>query len=349
MKLFILAILLLTTIPVYAQSSDEQNYCAYTTAKAEADATILKYPTIVAGAIQPNTGTQPQLYGGVSQSISNWRKAALIRRNAAKDCALYISTEDVTLKIQYSSQTLERETLYNRTIEIDRAVTNLNKMYADLSQKVDAGIITVQQIYAVQSARDKLQAERSDAIMRIASLNIPTYSDIPIKILLSIKWKNEQAKQEIDEKLAKADNWDVSLEAGSHQQLNPWIIGRPGMYGTFTFTYKLGSKKRNRSLDQANRMYMLWKYNQQTDAVQQAALLRNQLQASLHANEEQSIQLQTIYQQLESKLTVLAGLDTKEAIAFGSQLAVDKTVLNVEIANTSFRISQLKQFLQDNL
>lgn len=348
MKYLILAGLLLSASSVIAQDRDQKAYCSYTVEQAEAQAVFLRNPNVVAGLTQPNTGTSPQMYSGLFQSVTDWRKASLIRSAALKDCALHAGTDDVNLKIQSALPELQKIELAHRVVQLDAAISRLNTMIDRMKSIVDAQTATLPQLYVLQTARAKLELDRSNTELQIAQIQLPEISNVSISTLLSRKWAGELAKQAADTKLAAIDSWNLTLEGGLHQQIHPFIAGKPGFYGTVIFQYNIGSKKRNLHLAAASRDFQVWKYEQKDDAVQQSVLLRTMLTTSLTANRKQLQDLQATYNLIEQKLSVTDQVDSKESLIFSTQLTIDQISTKVEIGNTEFRIAQLQQYLQDN-
>lgn len=348
MKTTLLTISLLFALPVLAQTNEKQAYCGYIQETANAQALYYKAPTGVAGVTQPNTGTTPQMYVGVQESILGWRKAALVRQSAQKDCELYSASHDVMLKLQYTTAELQKLALYNRLVQISAAVTHLDNMIVATEKRTVIQEATLPELYILQGAKAKLLLDKSQTQLDIIQLYTPELSSTNIRTLLSEKQSEEVAKQAADNRLAKVDNWDINLEGGLHQQIHPFIAGKPGFYGAISAKWNFGSKRRDRAIDAASRYYEIWKYNQESDAIRQAAVLRNQLRLDLDTNNAQLKSLQATYSMIEAKLKATDLSDSHISNIFASQLTVDQISTKVEIGNTEFRIAQLQQYLQDN-
>lgn len=348
MKYILLLSSLLFTVPLLAQDKESAAYCSYATEQAEAQAILLKSPTAIAGITQPNTGTTPQIYSGVIESAVGWRKAGLLRKSALKDCALYSETADVNMKIQNALPELQKAALTQRVVQLMAAINRLDIMIDRMSPTVDVHNTTISQLYVLQIARSKLELDKSNTELQIAQIQLPEIPEASLSSLLSKKWTGELAKQDADAKLATAETWDLRLEGGLHQQIHPFIAGKPGFYGTAIFEYNFGAKKRARALEAASRNFQVWKYEQKNDAVQEAVILQKQITAGIIAEQEQLVQLKMAYSLIERKLEVTDQVNSKESISFGIQLIVDQISTKVEIGNTEFRIAQLQQYLQDN-
>lgn len=348
MKRLWLFIGLLLVPTLYAQNKDQQTYCAYIESQAQSQALLDKYPNLSGGAIQPSTGTPPQMYVGLSESLSGLRKASALKQQSSSDCQLYIAEGTAQIQIQYVPVLLDRENLQDRLHQIDHAIEQLDNTYVQLDSIVRAQNATEFNLYTIQAAKSKLLMDRQVIYVQFSSLSTPDLSNLPIKVLITRKLESETNKALAVEKLERLDNWDILLEGGVRQQLKPFQTGRPGQYVTATFKWNIGSKKRERIIESTSINYELWKTNQQNDVVQQAILLHDRLQASLSANEIQLAQLKQEYQHIDSKFVSMNELDTKEAITFTTQLKVDAISMNIEISSCAFRIAQLKQFLQDN-
>lgn len=346
MKLLFICLLGLLLVPIsQAQTKDQEDYCKYTSATADAAAIDLKAPSFVAGVTQPNTGTPPQTYAGITSSIGNWRKAAFTRDVAKKSCAVYSTTEDLTLKLQYTSEDLQVAALQDRMEEINQALRNLAVEKERVAKWVQAHNATLPDLYTIESAESKLKMDKLNADVAMTAIVIPIHPDTAIKTMLGTKWEAEVANQKATSRLARADNWDLSLEAGVRQSIT---IPGNGAYAGFEFKWNIGSKKRNRALETADRSFQEWKTNNTMDTVQEARLLQETLSDNLSTNRHQLIQLLAMDDVIITRLQAIEDVDTKEAIAFRTQLMVDKISLQVEIGNCRFRVAQLQQFLEDN-
>src|SRR5260370_33219909 len=83
-------LLLLASSSGLAQESD--SYCSYVNETAQADSLRLRTPAVAGGMTQPNVGTAPQMYAGLTGSLSDYRKGGLTIDAARRTCQLYEST-----------------------------------------------------------------------------------------------------------------------------------------------------------------------------------------------------------------------------------------------------------------
>src|ERR1700674_4857220 len=113
-----IAIALLTLMLFLAGAALAQDggdsYCKYVQETAQADGLRLRTPAATGGMTQPNTGTAPQLYAGLTGSLSDYRKGKLTVEAARANCSLYKNTSAAQQAIQYAASYLEQQTLTHR-------------------------------------------------------------------------------------------------------------------------------------------------------------------------------------------------------------------------------------------
>jgi hypothetical protein len=347
--LILVCAVLLSTDAIAQDARDGATYCAYVTEQAKAQADFLRAPTYVAGAAQPDTGTPPQLYTGMSESLTNLKKAGLTMKAAAENCALYNSTIAVQLHLQYAIPTLEKAALANRVQAINAVERQLNTLIVESQKKQESQDMTRLMLYSLQTTLVKLELDKSTTVAASASIYVPPLSNnLRLKEMLAIKQSDEEQNQKSLDKIARENNWDLSVGGGIRHQLNPFLTDTVDGYGTFVFTYNLGSPKINRHLDQAAANYGEWKKVQQNDAIQTAVALQKQVADNIAALESKAKVLQAQEGTIESNLALVKDVATSVALSFNMQLRSDQLLLRVEIADTQFRLDNLKQYLQDN-
>jgi hypothetical protein len=338
----------LSSAAIAQDAKDSATYCAYVAEQASAQADFLRTPSYIAGAAQPNTGTPAQFYTGISESLTNWRKAGLTVKAAADNCELYNSTVSTQMHLQYAIPAMEKAALINRVGAINTVETQLNALMAENQRKQESQDMTRPMMYALQTTLVKLELDRSTTVAAVASIYVPPLSNTRIRELLVLKQRDEGVNQRGLNRIAQQNNWDLSVEGGIRHQLNPFLSNSVDGYGTFAFTYNLASMNINRHLGQAATDYSEWKKVQQNDAIQQAIALQKQLTDNVTALENKAKALQVQEAVIESNLALVKDVDTGVALSFSMQLRADQLLLRVEIADTQFRLSNLKQYLQDN-
>ncbi|HWX56601.1 MAG TPA: hypothetical protein VN176_18605 [Verrucomicrobiae bacterium] len=352
-KIAIAALLTIFTAAAKAQTtnaavvSDQQAYCQYVTEQATAQRDILISPSAVAGVTQPNTGLPMQSVWGVSSSLSSVRKAGLTMDAARKNCDLYSATTTAQQEIQYALPSLEKQALEHRLDLIQQASQDLDALIANTTKMMDAQNATRPMLFALQTAKIKLDADRSDTQSRIATLYTPALSGTPLKELLAAKQSSEANEQEALDKLARQNNWDVSVSVGAHQQISPFA-GGAGAYGEVTVSYNLGSHAINKHLDQAADAYTNWKTVQEGDVARNAEVVRQQVAATISAQETRLKSLQDANQQVAGNLQLIGDPDTTAAMEFRNQLASTQLLLGIESGDAAFRLERLKEFLSSN-
>ena len=308
---------------------------------------LLRTPTASAGFTQPEEGLPMQLVAGASLALSEWKKAGLTMDLGRRNCELYRATAEAQQEVQYATAALEKDALRNRLTLIDQAAAQLDVLMDKTRKMIDAQNATRQMLFALETSRIKLDADRADTQAKIAALYAPALSDRPLSELVQAKQSGEVAEQKALDKLNRQSNWDVALEVGVHQQVNPLSQGAQP-YGSVSVSYNLGSRAIDKHLDRAVEAWGNWKKVQEGDVARNAEVLRQQLVDSVAANEARlkSIDLQT--RELDSNLAVVAAPHTSAALDFNNQLTAAKLLLQIETADATFRIAHLNAYLKKN-
>jgi len=344
----VLAGILLTPVTVMAQSAnDGQAYCAYVTEQAQAQRDLLRTPAGLAGFTQPETGLPMQIVGGATLGLSNVKKGEITMEVAQKECTLYTTTTETQLAIQFALPTIEREALQNRLTLIDRSLASLNDLFAKTSKMVDAQNATRVMLFALQTTRIKLNADRADTQSKAGAIYVPELTDRSLKELAAEKETDEAGEQRALNKLNRQNNWDVALTVGVHQQVNPAAQG-PQPYGEVTVNYNFASRAIDRHLDRAARAHDDWKKAQEGDVTRSMEALRQQLVDSIAAQENRLKALQGERDQLEKNLALVANPDTAAALDFSNQLQTTKLLLEIEAGDATFRRERLREYLARN-
>jgi hypothetical protein len=327
--------------------TDQQAFCDYTTEQAAAQRDLLLTPSAEAGVTQPNTGQPMQLVWGLTSSLSDIRKAGLTMDVARRNCDLYSATTAAQQNIQYALPSLEKKALENRVGLIQQASGKLDALIADTSKMVEAQDATRPMLFALETTKIKLNADLADTQSKIAALYTPLLLDAPLKELVAEKQTREAEEQNAIDKLARQNNWDVSLSIGAHQQINP-LMDNSGPYGAVTVSYNLGSHAINKHLDKAAGAYAAWKNVQQGDVARNAAILKKQ---ATEAGAAQAARLKSLQDQqklVESNLKLVEDANTAAALDFRNQLTSALLLLGIEIGDAAFRVDQLQAFLNSN-
>lgn len=348
----ILALLLVSAGTAFAGENDaaQAAYCQFVTEQAKAQRDLLRTPLAVVGPIQPNTGTPPQLVFGVTNSLSDDKKAGLSMDVARKTCALYTAATEAQMHIYYALPSIEKDVLRHRLQLIQDTSDKLDNLILENMKLVDAQNLTRPALYALQGAKVRLDSTRTAALTGIASPYVPPLSDVPLRQLIADKLENEAATQTATARLAKQQTWDIKLSAGVHRQLAnvPSNQSAYGAYGEFGLTYNLGRKAVNSHLDKSVAAYNDWKANQFDDVAHQAVILKRQITDTIAIQETQLKVLQDHDVEIEKNLRALDGVETNSAFAFRNELIADQLVLRVDIGDVQFRMELLKNFVANN-
>jgi hypothetical protein len=335
----VVIVMALISMRAFAQDS----FCKYTTEQAMAQRDILRTPTAVTGFVQP-AGVAPEIVGGVTSSVSGIKQSKLTMKIATTTCSLERVTVEAQQAVLYALPTMERDATIARAALVAQADARLTIMEDEANKMVNAQNLTRPAVYYLRQAKTGLD------ISIKTPLTVPAISPTPLSMLLGDKMVAEQENQKALAKLAKQTSWDLSLATGVHRQVadNTPTSTETGMYGTFSLSYSLARKAANKHLDKSVTAYTAWKHDQVDDVVQQALLLKKQLEDMVVAQQVQLVNLQAYVDGNAKDLKSLEGVDTSNALAFRSQLMADQVVLGVEIGDIKFRMNQAQNYLNLN-
>jgi hypothetical protein len=344
-----LGVLLLVAPCAFSQTDEQNAYCAYVAQEAMAQRNLLRVPNAVGGVVKSNTGTQPQVYWGISDSLANYNKGNLAMKAARKNCDAYRATTGATLEIQYALHRLERNALLHRMELLQQAVEQLDLIVNRNLKLVEVQNVTRPMVYSVQAVRARLVADRMSTGLKAALLYVPeTGSDVPLKQLVVEKQRLDAEAQKSNAALIRLNSWDVKLEGGGRQRLTPIFQNPVEPYGEVSFTYNFGSHSNNSHLEKATAAYTDWKRVQDGEVAHNARVLEQQIQQSISIQQAALRALQEQEKEIDSNLQRLVGVDTSAALAFGSQLGAEKAVLQVDIKDVTFRLQALQDYLKHN-
>ncbi len=348
---FIITLFVSTCALAQPSNEAEAAFCQNILEQAAAQRDLLQSPSIMAGPVVPNTGTPPQMVVGATISLADHAKASLTMKAARSTCGLYAAEYDAKLHIAYALPKIENDVLVHRLELLDEASRRLDQLSASQEKMVQAGNLTRQAVYSLQSARNHLDLSRTATLTGIASPYVPPLTDVPLRVLIGEKRLNEEANQLAFIKLDKETGWDVEVGGGVHQQLggNSFpTVSRSGAFAQFSLTYNLGLRAAQRHLDRSVANYLRWKETQFDDVTRQAILLKTQIEAALAVQQKQLSLLRDHDGEIARSLTSLEGLDNSNALTFKDQLLADRVIMGVDIDDVQFRVARLQQFLADN-
>jgi hypothetical protein len=334
--------------PLCAQSpQDSDAYCTYQLEQAETQRNLLRTPSAAGGLTQPETGLPTQIVGGASLNLSDVKKAALTMEVARRNCDLYRSTTGVQQQLQYAVSMLERQALQNRLTLIARASDQLNALMDATRKMMEQQNATRLMVFSLETTRIKLEADRADTQSKIAAIYIPSLSTAPLKQAIDQKQGQEIAAQEAEDHLNRQNNWSLALQVGVHQQVNPLADGTQP-YGSFSLSYNLASRSIDRHLDRAVSAYGDWKKVQEGDVIRNMDVLHQQLNATIAADEAKAQSLQDQMKEIDDNLKVVSAPDTTAALDFRNQLQAARLLLLIEVDDTAFRLSHLRDYCSTN-
>jgi len=287
------------------------------------------------------------LVGGATLGLSDVRKAELTMDVARKNCELYKATTGVQQEIQFALRSLEKVALLNRLTLIEQASKSLDTLIAETAKMVKAQNATQLMLFTLQTTKIRLEADRADTRLKLSAIYVPPLDDQPLKELVAQKQSSEEGAQRVLDKLSRQNNWDVALTVGVHQQVNPIAQGAQP-YGQVSVSYNLASRSINRHLDRAVEAHGEWKKVEESDAVRQMEVLRQQLVECVMVQEARLKSLEEENKQLDKNLQLVAAPDTSAAFDFHNQLAATQLFLQIETADATFRIGRPHEYLARN-
>jgi hypothetical protein len=336
------------SFPLCAQNSrDSDAYCTYQMEQAEAQRNLLRTPTAAGGLAQSETGLPTQIVGGASLGVADVKKAGLTMEVARRNCALYRSTTSVQQQLQYAIPMLEREALRNRLTLIGRADDQLNALTDTTRKMMEQQNATRLMLFSLETTRIKLEADRADTQSKIAAIYVPDLSATPLKEIVNQKQGQEVAEQQAEDQLNRQNNWNLALQVGVHQQVDPIAQGTQP-YGSFSLSYNLASRSIDRHLDNAVTAYGDWKKVQEGDVIRNMDILHQQLNATIDADETKEQSLRNQMKEIDSNLQIVAAPDTTSAVDFRNQLESARLLLQIELDDTAFRLSRLRNYCSTN-
>lgn len=354
-----IAVTMVSTLTAASSIASAQNeqadaaFCTYTLQQAMAQRDQLRTSSLIAGPIQPSTGTPAQFVVGVTNSLSDDRKASLTMKAAEKTCQLYRTTTDAQIHIFYALPNLERNALRNRLYLIEAASGKLDLLTTDVMKLVNSGNLPLTAAYVLQSSKYRLDTDLNAALAGIGSISAPEMVGAPrLRLLITEKLASENQAQRAEAKLLKQSSWDIQLSTGFRRSLSTDLttVGvRPaGAFGAFNISYSFGRGAIGRHLDKAVDSYNQWKNTQFDDVAAQAALLHKQIEDTITSETDLLTVLKAHEAEIETNLRVLDSVDTNKAVEFRNNLLANRLVLQVDIDDVTFRLSQLQQYITDN-
>jgi hypothetical protein len=342
------ALLLFLASPGLAQ--DSESYCRYVNETAQANGLRLRTPSASVGMTQPNTGTAPQMYAGLTGSLSDYRKGRLTIEAARQTCQLYKSTSAAVQAISYAAFFLEQQALRHRVSLDDIALAKIDSLINQNVQMIQAQSATKLSLYALQTGKARIVQDRIAAQRALAARFIPELPDVPLSQLVLEKQAGEERTQEALMKVARQENWDIRWEIGLHRTVDNshQLVSPNGVYGGFAALYNIGSRKINRHLDAAEESYADWKRKEENDVVASAEVLRQQLADAILVESNRLSDLKAQQTSLDENILLVQDVSTATGITFANQLAVDRLVLSVDLKDSEYRLTTLRDYLAYN-
>jgi hypothetical protein len=331
---------------------DGEAFCGYQMEQAMAQRDLLRTPSLVSGVTQPETGLPMQLVLGLSNSLSNDKKAGLTMTVARRNCELYKATVGAQQQVQYALTDIEKKAL-NHRLDLDQeAAKQLDELIGQNLKRVEAQDMTRPVLYVLQTIKLKLIEDKIGTQTKVTTLYAPSMGDTPLKRLVTDKQNDEVRTQEAIARLDRQSNWDIALAVGAHRRINSTTAvpgaTSSGAYGQVSITYNLGTRVIDRHLDRAADAYGNWKLNQAGDVTQNAQILKQQITGSISAEEGALSALLDQDKQIDANLQLIADSETTAAADFRNQLTADKLLLGVELGDLTFRLEELRAYLSNN-
>jgi hypothetical protein len=202
-------------------------------------------------------------------------------------------------------------------------------------------------VFSLETTRIKLEADRADTQSKIAAIYVPDLSTTPLKQMVDQKQNQEIAEQQAQDRLNRQNNWNLALQVGVHQQIDPVADGTQP-YGSFSLSYNLAGRSIDRHLDNAVTAYGNWKTVQEGDVIRNVDVLHQQLNSTIAADEAKQQSLQDQTREIDANLQAVAAPDTTAAVDFRNQLEAARLLLQIEVDDTAFRLSHLRDYCAAN-
>lgn len=333
-------------------NDDDRAYCKYITEQSRAQALQYYIPSFTSGVTQPNTGTSPQTFAGLSGSIANLRKGKMVTKIADQGCKLYTATDAVDNAVKYAMVVLQKDSLAHRLEAVRSGLTKINGLLVQGDQEIAAHTTTKFATYALQTAKQQLIGDESNLQGQIAYMFIPDMSNVPLYRLVTDKQALEVSNQQAIARLAKQSNWDLQWEVGAHRTLssstNTLGGNTSGAFAGFNLQYNLGSRSINKHFDNAAKAYGDWKQVEGTDIVQGANTIQAQVNDALVATDKRIRELREQQTELEANFNTVKDAETNIGKTFINQLVADRVLMEVELSDAQYRRQQLGDYLAFN-
>lgn len=353
-----LRILFLFTLVAAAQlvlaedhKAEFESHCQFVRAQAAAERDLLRTPTANVEVTQPETGLAKQFAVGLSSSLANLKKAALVQKAALSDCDFYDAGTEAKEKLFFALPSIGKEVLQHRLSLIDQAMKNLDDLIARNMKFVAAQNLTRPAVYSLQAAKLRLITDRTATLTGITSPYVPQQSNVSLKDMIAEKRRKDVAHQADLAAVQRQSDWDVTVDAGFHLQIgdtNVPTASPNGPYATVSLSYNLAGRAINRNLRNSLDSYGHWQDSEFDDVAHQAELLRLQIVETINIQDNQLAELKKQAESVDEQLKSLEGLDTEAAMAFRNQLTADRIILDVNIGDATFRADALRRYLRNN-
>lgn len=350
MKIIIIALALFAAVSVQAQitqpTTEQSAFCTAQVEQAQAAAIQLRSPSSVTGFTQSQaTAGAPQAYSGIQESIGGVRKASATIHAAYANCGQYTYTEDATLAMQSAFPGIQRAALKHRLELLTVAQEQIDGLIRDVQVRVQAQDLTLPTLYALQTAKAKLTADRTATMLAIDAIYIPNVPNIPVREMVFAAHEGDKNVEAATNRMQRAGDWDVLLDFGARQQLP---TGPRGPYGSATFTYNIGNRFEHRHLDKAATASAEFKAIQEGGVERNLTVLREQIADTMGTEVQIRRSLEAQDALIGDDLKAVENADTTNALVFKNQLLADRIALRVDIQDASFRLAALNQYGIDN-
>jgi len=231
--------------------------------------------------------------------------------------------------IQYPQSSLEKEGLRNRLALIDQASKSLDALVEQTAKTVEAQNATRLMLFALQTTKIRLDADRADTQSKITALYTPPLSDKPLRQLVAEKQSSEGNEQKALDKLSRQNNWGFSFLRWRPSAGQPSCPGRSAVWCGFAQLQfrQLGHQQASGSCrGSPRRMEKV----QESDVVRSMDVLRQQLAESVSVQEAKLKSVQEESKQINRNLQLVVNPDTSAALDFHNQLTAAQLLLEIE-------------------
>ena len=326
-------------------AADVDAYCQYIAKKNTAKSKLLNAPDLVVHAQNADNQlvSQNNLIAALSKDLSDFKKAKLFRQLINEECSYYRLREEAKLHIAFAIPQVQRNALYYKLKQIQRAKNKMNRLLDTIQTKIANQDDTVTNYYRLDTLIQKLENAEQDIRISLAVMKPPKIKYLKTRVLLQKLWDAEKKRQGTLNALEKQYNWALQLQTGAQQTVfdNQNAVNNTHQSKTIQpyvglfLRYNLGSIASNNTLNKSLTHYTDWKMKQVNGLQNQLAHLNDAIASLKSAQFRRKNQLTQHYQKYGRVLKKMHGVDSIKAVHFKQQIEAERIMMEIEISYVS--------------